>query len=92
MSLSVLKQATNTGMGERVARSLGVISNRRVFCLRINPKFKFTTMMVREIMNRIIKRKRNNSSSSVRRKKKRKKHVYLCLSYKIGYLIRDNTR
>jgi hypothetical protein len=51
--------------------------------------------MVYEIMNRIIKRrKRNNSSSSssVRRNKKRKYHVYLCLSYKVGYLIRDNTR
>jgi hypothetical protein len=48
--------------------------------------------MVHEIKNRIIKRrKRNNSSSGVRRNKKRKNHVYLCLSYKIGYLIHGNT-
>jgi len=94
MSLAVLRQATNTGMEERVASSLGVTSNRRVYCLRINPKFKFTAVMVHKIMNIIIKRrKRNdNSSSSVRRNKKRKNHVYLCLSYKTGCLIRDNTR
>jgi hypothetical protein len=49
--------------------------------------------MVNEIMNRIIKRmKINNGSSSVRRNKKRKNLVYLCVSYKIGYLICDNTR
>jgi hypothetical protein len=50
--------------------------------------------MFHEIMNRLIKRrKRNNSSSSsVRRNKKRKPHVYLCPSYKIGYLICDNAR
>jgi hypothetical protein len=48
--------------------------------------------MVHEIMNIIITRRKRNNSSRVRRNRKRKNHVYLCLSYKIGYLIRDNTR